>query len=564
MIVGSCRGQAAHRAFAVLSSLVLALGLVATYAYAEEGPVELRADEASQSARVDGGIAVLGEGAAGEERAGQAEEQDDSAGEAAGGLGSGAEPAAVIAAAEPIELVASETESTPTVSYRTHVQTYGNQPMVADGAISGTTGEAKRLEAVWMSVGSTMSGGIEYRTHVQSYGWQNWVANGAMSGTSGQAKRLEAVQIRLTGELVEGYDVWYRVHAQRIGWMAWAKNGEVAGTSALAWRLEALQVLVVPKGRDAPDDVAGVQSAVSFAYMTIPGIAYRTHVQTYGWQGWAADGAISGTSGQSKRLEALEATLDSGQVQGGLRYRTHVQTYGWQGWAADGAMSGTEGQAKRLEAIRIELTGEASRYFDVWYRVHVQNFGWQGWAADGEAAGTEGLALRLEAIEIRVLPKGAPAPGSTYDTFRSFTTSGDTELDAILARIINTRTGRDSDALRRGYDYVASLNYTFGPESYAGNWQSWSKELAKEMYYNGHGNCYCYASLMTWIGRALGYDIYPKKGEVMLTSGWGAHCWCELNQGGMTYILDCERQKFIPSRNFFMVTYDTAPVYYRW
>ena len=32
-----------------------------------------------------------------------------------------------------------------------------------------------------------------YRTHVQSFGWQNPVTNGAMSGTSGEAKRLEAI-----------------------------------------------------------------------------------------------------------------------------------------------------------------------------------------------------------------------------------------------------------------------------------------------------------------------------------------------------------------------------------
>ena len=32
-----------------------------------------------------------------------------------------------------------------------------------------------------------------YRTHVQSYGWQNFVTNGIVSGTSGEAKRLEGI-----------------------------------------------------------------------------------------------------------------------------------------------------------------------------------------------------------------------------------------------------------------------------------------------------------------------------------------------------------------------------------
>ena len=37
------------------------------------------------------------------------------------------------------------------------------------------------------------------------------------------------------------------------------------------------------------------------------------------------------------------------------------------GWKADGALSGTEGEAKRLEAIQIRLTGEAAEQYDVYY-----------------------------------------------------------------------------------------------------------------------------------------------------------------------------------------------------
>ena len=65
-----------------------------------------------------------------------------------------------------------------------------------------------------------------YRTHVQSFGWQNPVTNGAMSGTSGEAKRLEAIQIKLYGEMANHFDVYYRVHAQSYGWLGWAKNGD--------------------------------------------------------------------------------------------------------------------------------------------------------------------------------------------------------------------------------------------------------------------------------------------------------------------------------------------------
>ena len=63
--------------------------------------------------------------------------------------------------------------------------------------MSGTSGEAKRLEGIYIElVDPPMEGKIQYRTHIQSYGWEkNWKENGQMSGTSKQAKRLEAIQI---------------------------------------------------------------------------------------------------------------------------------------------------------------------------------------------------------------------------------------------------------------------------------------------------------------------------------------------------------------------------------
>ena len=68
-------------------------------------------------------------------------------------------------------------------------------------------------------------------------------------------------------------------------------------------------------------------------------------------------------------------------------------------------MSGTSGQAKRLEAIQIRLTGDISNYFDIYYRVHCQTYGWMEWVKNGEIAGTEGEAKRLESIEIKLVPK---------------------------------------------------------------------------------------------------------------------------------------------------------------
>ncbi|MCI9270317.1 MAG: hypothetical protein HFH11_04050 [Dorea sp.] len=142
-------------------------------------------------------------------------------------------------------------------------------------------------------------------------------------------------------------------------------------------------------------------------------IEYQTHVQTYGWQPYAADGAMSGTSGEAKRLEGIRIRLRNQDCSGSIIYRTHVQTHGWQDWKRDDEMSGTSGEAKRLEAIQIDLTDQMKNYYDVYYRVHAQTYGWLDWAKNGEPAGTAGYAKRLEAIEIKVVPKGSPAPGKT-------------------------------------------------------------------------------------------------------------------------------------------------------
>ena len=77
-------------------------------------------------------------------------------------------------------------------------------------------------------------------------------ANGAQAGTTGQARRLEAVRISLTGEAAKkgNYSVWYRVHSQTFGWLGWTCDGEPAGTTGLAKRAEAIDVQVLPQGQE--------------------------------------------------------------------------------------------------------------------------------------------------------------------------------------------------------------------------------------------------------------------------------------------------------------------------
>lgn len=146
---------------------------------------------------------------------------------------------------------------------------------------------------------------------------------------------------------------------------------------------------------------------------------YQTHVQDIGWQEWQADGAISGTSHQSKRLEGIRIRIDNSAGDVGVEYSTHVQDLGWQEMKKDGDLSGTSAQSLRLEAINIKLTGKDADQYDIYYCVHAQNIGWMGWAKNGENAGTAGFSYRLEAIQIKVVPKGEAAPGTTDRPFIS-------------------------------------------------------------------------------------------------------------------------------------------------
>ena len=342
------------------------------------------------------------------------------------------------------ETIAKLKAQTPdvTICYTTHVQTYGWQgdennanKWFANGKMAGTSGKAKRLEGIKIRVYGNDNLGIQYTTHCQSYGWLPWSANGEMNGTEGEAKRLEAIKIQLTGADKEKYDVYYRVHAQSYGWLAWATNGAPAGTAGLAKRLEAIQIVIVKKGESFDHAIGNIQSARGEAYIAsstananpvVAGennvnVEYRTHVQSFGWQGWKYNGVMSGTSGKAKRLEGINIKLTNKPYSGSIVYTTHVQSLGWQGnennvntWFRDGQMAGTSGRAKRLEAIRIALTGEMAEHYDVYYRVHAQTYGWLAWTKNGEAAGTAGLSKRLEGIQIVLVPKGGAAPANNY------------------------------------------------------------------------------------------------------------------------------------------------------
>jgi len=146
-------------------------------------------------------------------------------------------------------------------------------------------------------------------------------------------------------------------------------------------------------------------------------ISYSSHVQGLGWLSSVSNNYVSGTIGESRRVEALKMNI-SNKVSGNIEYQSHIQSIGWEtNWKKNGEISGTIGKAKQIEALKIRLTGEVANQYDIYYRVHTQRFGWMNWAKNGEAAGTEGFSYRIEAYQVQLVPKGQNGPSSTGNKF---------------------------------------------------------------------------------------------------------------------------------------------------
>lgn len=326
------------------------------------------------------------------------------------------------------------------VRYRAHVQDYGWLDPVQNGEIGGTTGQGLRVEAFELSTENVDGLDVHYMSMVQGKGWQEEQGNGAVSGTTGQGRQIEAVMISLGGQRADQYDIWYRVHVQDYGWLSWAADGAPAGTGESGRRIEAMQVVLLPKDEKPDNEYGGVKSDNSQSYLSESGfvpsmqygytLQYQAHVQNYGWLSTVPEGSVGGTTGKALRMEALKLSVYNKLYSGSVVYTTHVQDYGWldniynqASWKQDGQISGTTGEGRRCEAVRIALTGELSRYYDIYYRAHAANFGWLSWASNGEPAGTAGYGYQMEAVQIVMRPKGSGAPARDYQGVTSATTA---------------------------------------------------------------------------------------------------------------------------------------------
>lgn len=466
------------------------------------------------------------------------------------------------------------------VKYSSHIQMNGWEKSFSkrDGEISGTTGEDKRLEAIKITLGNSdeipKEASIEYQVHVQDYGWMDWKKDGEIAGTTGEEKRIEAIKIKLEG--MAGYSVVYRTHVQDIGWTDWVKNEEISGTVGESKRVEAIEIRIVKnpeikvnytynqnnntvtamitsdkqlssindsswtlsedkllytKEYDVNDNYnvlvtdidgieIGVQVNITQVVEPISMVKYSSHIQEDGWEKKYSkiDGETSGTTGERKRLEAIQISLgNSKEVPEGasIKYQVHVQDYGWMDWKQDGEIAGTTGEEKRIEAIQIKLEGMEG--YSIEYRVHIEGSGWQKWKSDGEIAGTVGEDKRVEAIQIKVakIEDKIIEPSVEYQVY----VRNDGWQEKVLENTIAGTTGQSKGIQSLKIDLKgASGDSLIKYRTYAQNrWQDWvnSDELTGKA---GQTNI---QAIQIELGNINGYSIEYR----VHVSGYGWQKW---------------------------------------
>ena len=338
------------------------------------------------------------------------------------------------------------TVTVPVAAYQAKVIGSSWQNEVRNGEEAGTTGRSLIMEALKVRLEDPVTGdifdqsrlGVEYRGHIQNEGWESWVSNGAAAGRPGKNLRIEALQLRLTGQLKDKFDIYYCLHCQNYGWLGWAKNGEESGTAGMALRVEALCIKILPKGSEPPTPLGNYTET----YMYSPTIFYSSYVQGRGWQAEVRKNNISGTLGESLRLEGYKIRV-SGESNLGVRYKGHVQNVGWMDWVKNGTVCGQPNKGLRIEALQLELTGADKDKYDIYYCLHVQNFGWLAWAKNGAPAGSSGVSMRVEGYAIKILPKKSPKPknwGSRTEAFVDGIGATKLTLNKPSAKIARNKT----------------------------------------------------------------------------------------------------------------------------
>lgn len=146
-------------------------------------------------------------------------------------------------------------------------------------------------------------------------------------------------------------------------------------------------------------------------------LSYKSHVSNLGWTNTTVNNGTTGTTGQSKRMEAFK-------INGAVEYASYNNTTGWQPTVNNGMISGTTGLSTPLQALKINALGALADKYDLYYRVHVSHIGWMGWTKNGQPAGVTGNSNNnIEALEIRLVIKGFSITGTTENSYQNISTT---------------------------------------------------------------------------------------------------------------------------------------------
>lgn len=341
------------------------------------------------------------------------------------------------------------------IKYQVHVQDIGWQGWKTDDEIAGTQGRCLRLEAIKIRLESSENYSIMYRVHVQDIGWQDWKTDGEIAGTQGRCLRLEAIQIKIVPKVkktsiyidkpTDNYTYYNKDVIKVSGW----KMSNLSNTKIKVYIDNSKEnindkLITYTKREDVINAIEGYGTENEN-----PNPGFKFDIDSSNLSGGNHNIKVVVCSANDEELKSVVIPIRIDRSLH-IEYRAHVENIGWQEYSKDGGLTGTTGMSYRIEAIEIML--ENMDDYTVEYQVHIQDKGWTDWYMDGETAGTVGRSKRIEALRIRIVPKKEK---------RSYKGIDVSQFNGIVNWGLVKRDGIDFAFVRvgfRGYGQRGTLN----------------------------------------------------------------------------------------------------------
>ena len=109
------------------------------------------------------------------------------------------------------------------------------------------------------------------------------------------------------------------------------------------------------------------------------GVEYHVPVEGYGWIDWTKNGQVAGTTGESRRVEAIRFRLinqpENDEVF--LNGNAHFDNIGWLVFLPENDFCGTTGESRKIEALQFSLVCKDADKYSINFRSHSQDLGTQ-------------------------------------------------------------------------------------------------------------------------------------------------------------------------------------------